>query len=173
MSFNWANFNADEIDTEGFKPVPAGWYPAMVVKSEMKTTKAGGEMLVLQWDILEGQYKGRKIFCNLNLKNDNKQAEEIAHRELASICKCIGIIHPRGSEELHNKPMMIKLAVRPETDQFPASNDIKGYEPVNKTPDMFKAPVSTPGGIGALVQAPAPIPVTLGAPTDGKKPWEA
>jgi hypothetical protein len=169
MSFNWANFNADEIDTEGFKPVPAGWYPAMVVKSEMKTTKAGGEMLVLQWDILEGQYKGRKIFCNLNLKNDNKQAEEIAHRELASICKCIGIIHPRGSEELHNKPMMIKLAVRPETEQFPASNDIKGYEVIQKQ----NAAAPTSGVVFAPTVASNPIPVTLGTPTDGKKPWEA
>ena len=166
------NFNADEYKDE-HTPIPAGKYTAVITSSEMKPSKSGGEYLALTIELIEGQYKGRKVFGNLNLKNANPDAEKIAKIQLSNICRAVGITHPRDSSELHNKPLVVKLAVRPETDQFPASNDIKGYEPVNKTPDMFKAPVSTPGGIGAPVQSSAPIPVTLGAPTYGKKPWEA
>ena len=170
--FNWSKFNADEVDTSITFPI--GWYPIMFTKSEQSKTSKGGEKLTLEGEVLEGQYKGRKYWELLNLVNDNKQTEQIAHRTLASICKCIGIIHPRGHEELLRKPLMAKITIKPESDNYPPKNEAKSYAPISdkaKLMGIAQTPVSTPGGIGA--PTPAPIPVTLGAPTDGKKPWEA
>jgi hypothetical protein len=179
MSFNWANFNADEIDTS--VTIPANWYPIIFVKSETKQTKSGGEMLVLEAEVLEGQYKKRKVFEQLNLKNPSSQAEQIAHKTLASICKSIGIIHPRGSEELHMKPMMAKVTIQPETDEYPAQNKIKAYAPISDKAKLIKAepaPATTASYTARAIPDPEPVEtepvkVTLGTPTDVKKPWEA
>lgn len=154
------NFNADDYEND-YQPLPAGKYKAVITESESKPTAKGGEYLKLTVEIIEGQYKGRKVFGNLNLKNANPEAEKIARISLADICRAVGVTHPRDSSELHNKPLVVKLAIKPETAEYPAGNDIKGWEGIDKTPDMFEQPVTTPGGIGA----PAPSP-------SGKKPWE-
>jgi hypothetical protein len=179
--FNWSRFNADEVDTS--ITFPAGWYPVIFVESETKKTNKGGEMLTFEGEILEGKYKGRKYWEQLNLVNASKQAEEISHRTLASICKAVGIIHPRGSEELHMKPIMAKIAIQPENDNFPPKNVAKAYAPISDKSKLMGAPDIAPmqatHGPAPIYTAPAPInepdpiPVTLGAPTDGKKPWEA
>ena len=146
---NLGNFNADEFENT-YTPIPAGKYTAIITASEMKSTKAaGGQRLALTVEIVDGAAKGRKIFTGLNLVNANPEAEKIAKTELANICRAVGIIHPRDSSELHGKPLTIKVSIKPETPEFPAGNEIKGWEAVG------------------TVTAQAPIPPTGEKP----KPW--
>jgi len=147
------NFNADDYENE-YTPIPAGKYKAVITDSESKPTAKGGEYLKLTVEIIEGQYKGRKVFGNLNLKNPNPEAEKIARIALADICRAVGVTHPRDSSELHNKPLVAKLAVKPETPDYPAGNDIKGWESMDKIHSVVDEPVSTP------------------ATSPSKKPWE-
>ena len=35
---------------------------------------------------------------------------------------------PKASEELHDKPLMIKVKVRPAQGEYDASNDVGGYK---------------------------------------------
>lgn len=158
--FNWTGFNADDkaYDADNFAPLPAGWYTAMIGKSEMKDSSKGGKFLKLEIDIVDGQFKGRKVFHNLNLVNANPQAVEIAKKDLASICRSVGILHPRDSSELHRKPLLIKLSIKPETDAFPAGNDVKGFEPLKKD--------------SAPTAKPAETETKSTAADDTKKPWE-
>ena len=148
---NLDNFNADEYKDE-YQPLPAGTYQAVITNSEMKPTKKGGEYLSLTIEIIAGQYKGRKVFDNLNMKNANPETEKIARIQLANICRCVGIINIRDSSELHNKPLQVRLAIKPETPEYPAGNQVKGWEPM--------------GGTVAPVSAPEP------ESTGNKKPWE-
>jgi hypothetical protein len=121
------------------------------VGSETKATKAGtGSYLKLEIDIVEGPHKGRKLFDNLNLENQNKQAEDIAKATLANICRAVGVLHPKDSSELHMKPMSIMVTVTPETDEYPAGNRVKRYDALNSA-----SPAATES------KAPA-----------GAKPWE-
>ncbi|HSW62937.1 MAG TPA: DUF669 domain-containing protein [Dissulfurispiraceae bacterium] len=168
---NLGNFNADEYKDE-YAPIPAGKYKAVITASEMKPSKSGGEYLALTVEIIEGAMKGRKVFGNLSLKNANPDAEKIAKIQLSNICRAVGITHPRDSSELHNKPLVVKLAVKPETDQYPAGNEVKAWEGVDGTPDMFQGHTHD-----VDTNAPASDGVTgtprVGAPTTGsKKPWE-
>lgn len=127
-----SGFNADNYDDMNeFVALPAGEYEAKIKQSEMVDTKKGdGQMLKLTLEICSGQYSGRLIWTNLNLINPNEQTVEMAHKELATICRACGKVNVDDSEELHGIPMTIKLKLKPETKQYPASNTISNYKPL-------------------------------------------
>ena len=127
-------FVPEETEDMEFKPLKAGWYPAELVKSELKTTKdKKGKYLSFQFKIIEDandeKSEGRFVFTNLNIVNKNETAVKIAHSDLKAICEAVG--HEGELEDtvdLHNIPLMIKLSVKPETPQWPAKNEIKGFK---------------------------------------------
>jgi hypothetical protein len=147
------DFNADDHEPLGsFEPLPLGDYTVVISASEMKDTKKGeGKYLQLVYDVVDGEYKNRKIFDRLNLVNKNATAQEIAQRALSSICRAVGVMHPSDSEELHDKPFVVKVGIRPGNDEFQPTNTIKEY----KTLD------------GGVVEAPKTEEKKV-----SKKPWE-
>ena len=82
------NFNANEVEpSTGYDPIPVGKYQAVITESEMKPTKTGnGQYLQLEFEIIEGDYKNRKIWARLNLENANTDAVRIARADLSAIC---------------------------------------------------------------------------------------
>jgi hypothetical protein len=141
-------FNAAEVEPQqSMEPLPAGWYKCVITDSEEKPTKAQtGSYLQMALEVIEGDHQGRKVFERLNLNNPNQTAVEIAQRTLSSICRAIGVMTPRNSADLHDKPMMVKIAVKPGEGQYGPSNDIKSYEPVEKgsSPQTQSESKSTP-----------------------------
>jgi len=129
-------FNAAEVEPQqSMEPLPAGWYRAVITASEEKPTKAQtGSFLMMTLEVIEGQHQGRKVFERLNLNNPNATAVEIAQRTLSSICRAVGVMTPRNSSDLHDKPFMVKLAVKPGDGQYGPSNDIKEYAEQDKAP---------------------------------------
>ncbi len=121
----------DEDFIDDFALIPVGEYPCMIVKSELKASKTGGEFLLLEIDVIEGQYQGRKVFSRLNLVNSNPVAVKIARNELAKICLAVGVTDPKDSQDLHNIPFIGKIGVDPERDGFKASNKMAGYSKKN------------------------------------------
>ena len=124
------NFDASTVEPLGsFEPIPLGDYMVIISATEMKPTKDGkGQYLQLTYDVVDGEYKGRKIFDRLNLINDNKTAQEIAQRALSSICRAVGVMRPQRTEELHSKSFVIKVGIRPATETFAPSNVVKEYK---------------------------------------------
>ncbi|MBC3540639.1 DUF669 domain-containing protein [Rufibacter sediminis] len=118
---------ADIPERDEFQPLPAGKYTMMIVNSEMKETSTGGEMLVLEMDVQDGEYKGRKIFERLNLKNANTTAVDIAFRALGELCRAIGKAKVSDSVELHNKRFIADVAVTPPKGEYGPGNRIKKY----------------------------------------------
>jgi len=129
MDFN--NFNATEVEPMGeFTPLPPGKYLMAITESSEETTKAGtGKYLKLKLEVLEGDAKGRIVFNNLNLENPNETAVRIARQELSSICRAVGVLKPKQSADLHDKPMLCTLAIQQPKDGYDAQNTIKKYEP--------------------------------------------
>lgn len=153
MSGNLQGFNAEEVEPQGdFEPIPAGYYTAMITESEFRPTKAGdGEYLNLRFDIIDGEYEGRVLFARLNLSNPNPKAVDIAQRQLSSICRAVGIMAPDDSSDLHDKPLKIKVSVRPAENGYEATNEVKDFAPA----ESMKPPAQK----SAAKQAP-------------KKPWD-
>ncbi len=109
-------FNANEVpEREEFTPVPPGAYTAMIVSSDLTNTKAGGQMIVLELDIQEGDHSGRKLFERLNIKNSNQKAVDIAYRTLGEIVKAVGKTTIKDTEELHNKRLVVNVVIDPPT----------------------------------------------------------
>ncbi len=103
-------FIASEIpEGSDYSPLPVGDYRVEIVASELRATKAGdGQYLLLEMQILDGDYSGRRIWDRLNLWNNNPTTVEIAQRTLASICRAVGVPSINDSEELHLRPFVAK-----------------------------------------------------------------
>ena len=152
------NFDATTVapDTGGGDPVPAGWYNVMVDESEMKPTKAeGGLRLSLRFTIMDGQYANRKVFTGLNLKNANPVAQEIAYKQLSAICHAVGVMQVQDSQQLHGRPLKIKVKVRAASGDYEASNDITSYKNINEQVDGPATGGAPAGAPWAGQQAPA------------------
>jgi hypothetical protein len=126
---NLNGFNAAQIEpSQDFEPIPSGRYTAMISASEMRPTKSGGgQYLQLTFQILEGPYKGRNVWARLNLHNANPTTVQIAKQELSAICRAVGVLTPRDSQELHHLPLEINVRVKKRSDTDGFTNEIRGY----------------------------------------------
>jgi hypothetical protein len=143
---DFSNFDARNIEPPrpANDPIPAGWYKAVIAAAEEKTTKAQtGSYQQLQLEVIEGQYQGRKVFDNLNTNNPNQTAEDIAKRQVGAICRAVGVFTPSGWSDLQDRPLMIKVGIKPAKDGYEASNKITEYAAVDGAPAAAPAPVKT------------------------------
>jgi len=165
------NFDASQVapDTGGGDPVPAGWYNVMIDESEMKPTKTeGGLRLSLRFTILDGQYANRKVFTGLNLKNANPVAQEIAYKQLSAICHAVGIMQVQNSQQLHGRPLKVKVKVKAFHFKYKTTYDITSYKNINEQVDgpvAGAAPAGAPWATApAAPQQPAWAPQPAAAP---------
>lgn len=131
------NFNANDHEpAQEFAPIPEGEYLAVITASEMKeTSKKTGHYLALTFQVIEeGPAKGRNLWANLNLDNPNDKAVKIAQAELSAICRAVGVMTPRQSEELHDKPLRIKVKVTKRNDNGELTNKISKFSPASEAP---------------------------------------
>ncbi len=143
---NLGNFNAHEVDpTTEFEPVPSGKYVAVIIESDQKPTKSGnGSFLELVFEIVEGEYKGRKVWARLNLDNPNETAVKIARAELSAVCRAVNVMQPRDSVELHNLPLLITVKCKKREDTGDLTNEIKGYSSKQAASQPQQAQSNTP-----------------------------
>lgn len=134
-------FNAkDSEKMGGFDPIPAGWYLAEIVKSEMKDTAAGtGKYLTCQLKVVEGEHKGRYLFNLMNLVNQSQEAVEIAQKELASICEACEIDELADSTELHGITMAVRVTIKSGDANWAPKNEIKAYKLESEMPETDEA----------------------------------
>lgn len=121
-------FNASEAEDAGFSVIPAGWYVASIVKSQLKDTRNNdGKMISLQFKIIEGEYAKRIVFANLNIINKNDTAVRIAKSDLKKICEAIDMETVIDTDDLLGNELQIKLIEKKATGKYPAGNEIKDY----------------------------------------------
>lgn len=154
------NFNAANVEpATPMDVLPAGKYLCMAIASELKPTKqGGGEYLQITFEVLDGQFKGRKIFERMNIRNSNKTAEDIAQRALSALCHAVGVIELADSDQLHNKPVVLDVGIDPAKGDYSATNRVKGYT-----------------AAGGAVPAPAPraaAPAAAPAAGGGTPVWK-
>lgn len=156
---NLSGFDASQVpEQQEFSALPEGQYVVIATASEMKPTKSGtGQFLQFTFEVLDGPQKGRNLWARLNLANPNQTAVDIAQRELGAICRAVGVIKPGDSSELHNKPLLITVAVEID-DRKRENNTIKKYDAI------------TPGAPAAV---PPAAPATSAPPTASTTapPW--
>jgi hypothetical protein len=147
---NLSGFDASKIEPQAvFEALPAGDYVVSIVGSKVSPTKAGtGERLELKLQILDGTFRGRVLFDGLNIRNPNAQAQQIALATLSAICRAVGVMTPRSSVELHNKPLICKVVVKEYQGEL--KNEVKGYKPVARqdAPSVVATQATATAGSG-------------------------
>jgi hypothetical protein len=101
-------FTAQEI--ESISDLPPGPYICEITKTDVLKTKQGdGRYVLVVFIIIDGEYKGRKIFQNFNTLNKNPLAVEIGKKHLSLLCNSVGIESFNDTDELLHKQTVIRL----------------------------------------------------------------
>lgn len=148
--------------------IPDGRYSAIVLDSELKTTTAGGQRLVLKVVVTQGAHADTVIEDSLNIVNENETAVMIAMRKLALLAKACGFSTiPQDSAALHNKP--VQIVVKSKTDKYVDKNTGE-----HKTSNPYSVIDSyEPAGGAVAAGQPAFKPaVAQAAPAAAAVPWK-
>jgi hypothetical protein len=150
------SFDASQVAPQASTgPLPAGTYLAHITESDVQPLKSGnGTGLKLTFEVIEGQYKGRRVWENLNIQHSNDDTQRIAQSQLSALCHAVNVIKLQDTAALHFKPVSIKVVVREAQGQYQASNNIKGYESAGSSRPVF-VPTEEPTAAPAISKTPA------------------
>lgn len=155
--------NLDEVDTSGrggFTPIPAGEYMVQIVEGSVVRKESGDTMMKLCFEVMDGEFEGRKLFENLNIRHSNPTAQKIALETLTELWRDAmgGSGNPPNLEVMTFKPVRAKVAVEKRKDTGDMQNRIKRFFPLNGAPPEQKAaPVqSRPSTTAAAPRGNAP-----------------
>ncbi len=154
---------------DSFAPLPPGEYHVNIMDSELKNTRAGGTMLSFVYEIMDGDFQGRRVWDNLNLWHSNPKTVEIAMRQLKSIATASGYPNPNfipDSSDLHGREMKVRLAIRSDGNGN-RHQEIRAYLPLDPPPGGHAAQAAAQTS-RAFQGVPSP---PLAGPAS-KKPWE-
>lgn len=163
INFDASMVNTDDADAHNsrsgsFEPLPEDKYVVCINDTDRRFTRnKDGEYLELTLEVIEGPFKGRKLWPKLNLWNNSDKAVEIAEVQLAQICKAVGIVKLRDTNQLHGKILRARVTQREWNGQV--QNDVKGYEPrsadVSRVTQRDVSKIGSAGGKGYTVNEPA------------------
>lgn len=123
------SFNAAEVEpSTGFDLIPSGDYVAVINDAELKDNKAGnGKYISFEFEIIEGDFTGRKIWSNLNVEHPNAEAVKIGRADLSAICRAVNVLNLQDTLQLTNIPLVIQIGQKKNKDTGDLFNVIKKY----------------------------------------------
>lgn len=155
--------NSSENRSE-FAVLKAGWYHVEIVEGDVKQSQAGGAYVEFQYRVVEGEGVNRRLRGRFNIVNANKEAERIGKQQLIALADAVNIVDPSDTDPFIGKHVMANVIVRPATERFGESNDIKSY----KRFEGSYAP-SAPSTPSAPAASGAPVSPAVGRPNWLKK----
>lgn len=166
-------FNAKDTPPDtAFEPVPEGWYKAVITESTLEPTSNGdGKYLKFLFKIKDKSQYDRQVFCNLNIEHPNPVAADIGKKQLSALCHAVNQMQLTNTQQLHGKPVMIKIIVQPAvknqdgTIKYDAKNAVKGFKKVEASAPAQKfAQPPKPETAPSSVQPPPPPPPPASVP---------
>ena len=136
------NYTVDANNAEeGFEVIPAGDYTVVIESSDYTSNKQGtGKVLSLTYQIIDGRYKGSKLFNYLNLEHQKENVVAIARKTMNAIGVAVGIREVvRDSAMLHNIPMKVEVVVK-DDPSYGKKNEIKKHSPLNDQETVQQSP---------------------------------
>ncbi|HBT77302.1 MAG TPA: hypothetical protein DEB39_10365 [Planctomycetaceae bacterium] len=161
------NFDASQVDpSQPVEAIPSDKYNVEITKSELKPTKTGnGSYLELEFTVLDGEYKGRKVWDRLCLNHPTQKTVEIARANLSAICHAVGVLKPRDSNELHHIPLTINVKLKKDESTGTIFNEVRGYS--KRESLIQQTPPPSPAAQSQAEQYPQATP----APKPDNAPW--
>lgn len=154
-------FGQGGFDTESvaaatdFQVIPAGKYPVLIEKAELKPTKANdGLFIELQLQILDGDFKGRKLWDRINIANPSQECVQIGVACLAALGKALGMRVVQNESQLINGVCIAHVKID-KHDQ----NAIRTYSAIEKPPQAAPAYAQPAPAAPPVYAQPVPAPV--------------
>ena len=127
-----------------FVPVPPGAYEAVMVDSSVGETADGKICLNYTLEVVQGEYKGRKIWERFLLTHQNPVAAGMAQRRLSSLCRILGVPYPpNDSSQLHNQPIVAVVKHSTPNGSTKVFANVDRFQPVSR---LGGQPVTGQGG---------------------------
>jgi len=147
----WGDEGFDDIAPSSGtpEPVPPDDYTLHLDSQELKPTKdQTGVLLSCVFQIIEGQYEGRRVFTNFNVKNKNAQAQQIGIADFKAFCMACGVDFADARADtsvLLQIPFRAKIGMSKPKDGYESRNEIKKYYPADgAAPAAAPAPAAKP-----------------------------
>lgn len=194
--FGQNGFATDSVEPQSdYEALPPGKYPIAIEKAEVRMTKAGdGNYIWLEMRVLDGKYKSRMVWDQINIVNPNAQCVQISLRTLAALGQAIGIPSITDTDQLLGQVCIAHVKTKDER------NNVRTYStlPVQGAPPLQQpaqpaqyAPQHPQAPVGQqpppVQQQGAPVPPgqqpaqqqpaqqqgaqQQGAPVAGSPPW--
>jgi len=154
---------------QAIEALPAGSYPMMIVESSYENNNKGVPVLKFTWEVIDGPFKGRKVFENLCPQHPtSQQAREISTRTLNTINSLCGIEQLQDTTQLHGIPMMVKVNFK-QDDEYGDKNEVKKHSPMEEAP----IPAHQGQTPESITQQQSQVTSSVETPVSQKKqPWE-
>lgn len=94
--------------------IEKGWHLCAITEADVKKSKKGDDMVVLEFKILEGEDKGGGVRLFLNLYHPTTKVRGIAEKQFAEVVKACGLATVRDTDELLNR--VLKVYISPDGD---------------------------------------------------------
>lgn len=110
-----------------FSPVPAGVYRVVIIESDTRPNKKGnGSYIMLNTEIVAGDFKGRRVRDYLNVEHEQEVTQERAREKWMAVKAAVKVLTPEDTSEVHNIPLLVKVAVKNDP-QYGQQNRIDAY----------------------------------------------
>jgi hypothetical protein len=164
------DFDPSTVEPDKFDLLPPGEYIVQLAQAEAKATKDGmGKYIAMQFEILDGDHTGRRLFDNLNLWNNNQTTVEIAQKSLSALCRAAGVGPINNTDPLLAIPVIAVVKVSPPKNGYEASNRIQTYKSVGEASTANPQPGGAARPVAAAANATRPV--TNANPTAASRPW--
>lgn len=163
----YIDFNASAVPEDtGPEPLPAGDYCIYIESSDIRTEDDGTQKLSMVAKVIQPeQYAGRTLFPSFTMYSANADHVKTGQRLLALVCKAVGVIHPRDSVELHDKPFFTRVVPKAAASGKVYSNLTTFWSTASQPPPMPKTAPRMP----AVPQAAHPAKTGFAPPA---QPWQ-
>lgn len=146
-SFFGGGFDTNSVPPQDdFDVLPPGKYPVLIEKAEVKPTKAGnGYYISLMMTVIDGPFKNRKLWDNINIANPSEKCVEIGLRQLAALGKSIGLQAITDTAELLSKACLAHVKVKDNANEIRTYSSFEDAASVQQPPHGQPQLASTSG----------------------------
>jgi hypothetical protein len=125
---NLSGFDAASVEGSlGYDAIPAGDYEGALIESSLKTSQNGGKYISLVWEIISGDFAGRRIYDMAMRDHPNAMAVQIGNRKLKALVTIFGPAN--DTAEWNNRPCSLKIGIRENKNTGEKENQINNYQP--------------------------------------------
>ena len=128
---NYTVDNTNMFESKGFELLPTGNYKVVIDDSDAYNNDKGNTVVKLVFQIIEGQFNGRKLFDYLVVGQQVEEYAKIAQAKLNKICAVINVKEMTDTVVMHNKPLVIRVGIKKDKKDDTDKNVIYDYMGVN------------------------------------------